>query len=301
MKYSRMLTGAALSTPLVISGANFGAYTGLTIGLYDVVIANGKARSVWRVYANFTDPDDLVFNWGGPTNDPVMIETQNASGTGLGSNFFNPGGTASNTAPTLEQINGSDKTPAIPNIRWGTFATIGVAIADQGSGPSPDFPNIDQTSLSPGFPNFIQGNQIAFPGACFAVPQPLPDTQGAAGYPADGDPQLRVLLMQLTSSFGENVKGEIDVAVQIDGSGQTVNQEDQVFYLLTPPQFCIADVVAPAGQVNVDDLLAVINGWGSCPGGPCPADVAPAYHPDGVVNVDDLLMVIADWGPCWVQ
>jgi hypothetical protein len=65
---------------------------------------------------------------------------------------------------------------------------------------------------------------------------------------------------------------------------------------------CPADIAPPGGdgQVNVDDLLAVINAWGPCPD-PCPpscsADIAP---PRGncVVNVDDLLVVINAWGPC---
>jgi hypothetical protein len=48
------------------------------------------------------------------------------------------------------------------------------------------------------------------------------------------------------------------------------------------------------GQVNVDDLIAVILGWGSCPPAPatCPADV----NHDGSVDVDDLIMVILNWG-----
>jgi hypothetical protein len=44
------------------------------------------------------------------------------------------------------------------------------------------------------------------------------------------------------------------------------------------------------GLVNVNDLLAVINGWGSCPS--CAADVTN----DGNVNVNDLLAVINSWG-----
>lgn len=48
------------------------------------------------------------------------------------------------------------------------------------------------------------------------------------------------------------------------------------------------------GIVNVLDLLAVINAWGSCPIRPtaCPADV----NNDGSVNVLDLLVVISTWG-----
>lgn len=50
------------------------------------------------------------------------------------------------------------------------------------------------------------------------------------------------------------------------------------------------------GVVNVSDLLAVINAWGSCPNPPqpCPADV----NRDGIVSVEDLLAVINAWDSC---
>lgn len=47
------------------------------------------------------------------------------------------------------------------------------------------------------------------------------------------------------------------------------------------------------GQVDVDDLLAVITHWGPGGGGTS-ADVDNS----GSVNVDDLLQVITHWGPC---
>jgi hypothetical protein len=68
------------------------------------------------------------------------------------------------------------------------------------------------------------------------------------------------------------------------------------------PDTCPPDIVPfPNGDglVNVDDLLAVINGWGSCPAPPsaCFADIAPVGG-NGLVNVDDLLAVINGWGTC---
>jgi len=64
---------------------------------------------------------------------------------------------------------------------------------------------------------------------------------------------------------------------------------------------CPADIAPiPNGNavVNVDDLLAVINGWGICANpNNCPADIAPLGGND-VVNVDDLLAVINGWGNC---
>lgn len=61
---------------------------------------------------------------------------------------------------------------------------------------------------------------------------------------------------------------------------------------------CKTDIVGD-GATGVADLLAVINGWGSCPFitnsyGMCPGDI------DGDLNVGvaDLLSVIGAWGPC---
>lgn len=58
---------------------------------------------------------------------------------------------------------------------------------------------------------------------------------------------------------------------------------------------CEGDLTG-SGEVNVDDLLMVLNNWGSCPGGTpgCPGDATN----DGEVNVDDLLEVLNNWGAC---
>jgi sugar lactone lactonase YvrE len=65
-----------------------------------------------------------------------------------------------------------------------------------------------------------------------------------------------------------------------------------------PP--CLGDI-APAltgdGFVNVQDLLAVISGWGAC-ASPCPPNCAADVNHDCAVNVQDLLAVINNWGPC---
>ena len=55
---------------------------------------------------------------------------------------------------------------------------------------------------------------------------------------------------------------------------------------------CIADVTGNK-MVDVDDLLAVINDWGSQ--GP---NIVADINDDQIVDVDDLLAVINGWGPC---
>ncbi len=54
---------------------------------------------------------------------------------------------------------------------------------------------------------------------------------------------------------------------------------------------CLGDLDGD-GVVNVFDLLALLENWGSCPG--CPADL----NEDGVVNVFDLLILLENWGSC---
>ena len=59
-------------------------------------------------------------------------------------------------------------------------------------------------------------------------------------------------------------------------------------------ELCIADVTGN-GLVDVDDLLVIINAWGSCADPKnCPAD----FTGNGAVDVDDLLTVINGWGVC---
>src|SRR5688572_5086711 len=59
---------------------------------------------------------------------------------------------------------------------------------------------------------------------------------------------------------------------------------------------CPADIDHNS-MVNVIDLLAVINGWGSC-AARCPPYCAADIDDNCAVNVSDLLAVINAWGPC---
>lgn len=65
-------------------------------------------------------------------------------------------------------------------------------------------------------------------------------------------------------------------------------------------QSCAGDIAPqPFGDcmVNVQDLLAVIAAWGSCPL-PCPPTCAADVNHDCQVNVQDLIAVINVWGFC---
>jgi hypothetical protein len=88
-----------------------------------------------------------------------------------------------------------------------------------------------------------------------------------------------------TFAFGD-INGDCmpDIAIGYSGDVSLL-----VFY----NRICRLDVTRD-GEVNNDDLLGVINAWGS------PSvlhDIAPGCG-DGIVDIDDLLAVINAWGPC---
>jgi hypothetical protein len=83
-----------------------------------------------------------------------------------------------------------------------------------------------------------------------------------------------------------------------DGIGATVDADNFGIIEGVP---CPTDCAPSGGNgaVNIDDLLAVVNAFGS-PGGPC--DVAPdngdGTFGNGAVNIDDLLAVVNAFGAC---
>lgn len=69
------------------------------------------------------------------------------------------------------------------------------------------------------------------------------------------------------------------------------NIDDIEIWGVEPSQGCPADVNLD-GQVDIDDLFAVLGEWGSCFG--CLEDI----NNDNEVDIDDVFAVLADWGPC---
>ncbi len=88
-----------------------------------------------------------------------------------------------------------------------------------------------------------------------------------------------------------------DSVVDVDDLLAVINGWGECPFVLT---WCVADIAPnePDGEVNVDDLLKMINGqsWGVCAGPPsyCPKDLTF----NGLVDVDDVLVLINSWGPC---
>jgi hypothetical protein len=89
-----------------------------------------------------------------------------------------------------------------------------------------------------------------------------------------------------------NADGKLDLAV----SNMGINQGIAVLLNQTPID--VPGDITGDGAVDVDDVLAVIGGWGPCRVPPPPPELCPAdLTGDGIVDVNDLLEVIANWQP----
>src|SRR5262245_33039516 len=115
-----------------------GDFIGLQFVHHATVQTLQGQKKVYRLYAKFSNGGDKLLAWSGSTQHPTLVQTV------CGTNFFNPVGAGTNTAPYQEEIDTN------PDVQWGTFATIGVSIGDQGSGDKPAPP--DETGLTAGFP-----------------------------------------------------------------------------------------------------------------------------------------------------
>jgi T5SS/PEP-CTERM-associated repeat protein len=95
----------------------------------------------------------------------------------------------------------------------------------------------------------------------------------------------------LTSDDVDNAFAQVNAP-----SGITVAYTPTAVILQVVSTPCPADV-NNSGEVDVDDLIAVILGWGGCAN--CsPPNCAADINNDCMVDVDDLIAVILSWGAC---
>jgi hypothetical protein len=124
------------------------------------------------------------------------------------------------------------------------------------------------------------------------------------GNVADDEPFMLDVLFDDGTPTGIDIGDSVAVRVTLECAATALTECDELEFgaavLVDDFAFCrsrdcLADVNHD-NQVNVDDLVAVILGWGACPAPPalCEADI----NADGLVNVDDLIAVILGWGEC---
>ena len=92
-----------------------------------------------------------------------------------------------------------------------------------------------------------------------------------------------------TGDFDEDgltdILSVIDLAPTMSANSPAISVYTNITAISCPPD------VDGSGTVDVDDLLALIAGWGG-------ADPALDINGSGNVDVDDLLILIGAWGPC---
>jgi hypothetical protein len=157
MKLRMIAMTAATSGCLIACAAAEGGVVGLYVAAEPPVVVQGEERWIFRIYAQFDSPNDRVNAWsGGGDFGPGTIQTIGPCGPGAA--FFNPGG------------GGSQKAPYSTNgvLEYGTFMTIGVPLGQL----APE--GLDQTTVIPGTPTFINGNTWTAPasgGGVYVTPR----------------------------------------------------------------------------------------------------------------------------------
>jgi glucose/arabinose dehydrogenase len=105
------------------------------------------------------------------------------------------------------------------------------------------------------------------------------------------------------SNWATGAGGPVDLKTGPDNSLYYLSRGAGRVFRITPTvPACTGNIVNTGTSVNrvdVDDLLAVISGWGPCASPPnCPANIINTGTSVNTVDVDDLLAVISLWGPC---
>jgi len=96
------------------------------------------------------------------------------------------------------------------------------------------------------------------------------------------------------STPSENCK--VRVRSLYDGGGVGLWDESDAIFTVVEGTPCPADLTDD-NQVNIQDVFAVLNAWGSCPA-PCPPNCAADLTGDCIVNIQDIFEVLNAWGPC---
>ncbi|MHC4992701.1 MAG: DUF7453 family protein [Planctomycetota bacterium] len=187
----------------------------------------------------------------------------------------------------------------IPSLSDGTMAFVGQGAAGQIGVYRYDgslHRIADRTTMIPegtggftSFHNFVSnsGGRVAFIGE---------GTGGQRGLYVDDHGTLRKLIDQDDSLDGQAIQSISSIDRDaLDGNriAFTVVFENGGGFGAYIATFASPADLDADGDVDIDDLLLVLLGFGPCPAGPdeCPADI----NDDGLVGVDDLLAVILGW------
>ena len=245
--------------------------------------------AVCRVYAEFSEPDDLLVAVCGTVDVPLQISV--TGGT------FNQSVFGSDLAPH------EDLVAIFPSLALDTFVTIGLDMND----------GTDATLLIPVWPGFGPDSLDTSDSGWLVTPnssQGLPDETG------------RVLLGQFVTASGAGIDGSFLIqfvtqgvhrqaavgfchsnqkgpcfAGDLDGDN-LVTIEDFLLLLAEwgPCTECSADIDND-GLVGITDFLTLLGNWTVFTDVPTGAEVGADLNGDGIVGIADLLILLSCQGP----
>jgi hypothetical protein len=189
----RTLLGLAGCGALLVTSSANAVFFGLSTQAYNTVI-NGNARTVWRVYADFTSPTEGIATFGSIQTDMTLETFAGAPNAPVSGDFFAGGNPV---PPTQEEIDFN------PGAAHRSFYTINLTTQDQNPNPAA-FPlfNLGMPALT--------GNSVTAPLGGSATTT-TPDAPFALASWNGPNAPYRVLLMQLQVTAGNHVRGTLGV------------------------------------------------------------------------------------------
>ena len=192
----KCIVAVAGSASLLLSGAAHAVYTSLSTTSINTTVTftadpSPTAVTIHRVWANFTNPSDRLFVWGGGGGlGPSVMNNLNAAGSGPGSGFLNDASGGILPPQNSAAVSGRD-----------TFFTISVTLLQQ-------VPVGRALLTIPGTPPGLTGTSIDLSsgGGVTTTPEQPPNSLSFAGFTGDGDTQLRVLLTAIDQALKSATK-----------------------------------------------------------------------------------------------
>ena len=231
------------------------SFDGLVFETFELNSA-GDGVHTFRVYAQFSNPNDQLVSIYGTADNPLSITSTTS--------FFQ----SSVGGPTAEGLNPL-LLESFPDLEWDSYVTIG---AEDNSGEGVQSAGLDYGTFEAG--GALTSDATA--GGSWFV---YPDTEPLAFPDADG----RVLIGQFTTDGIVTLNCNLQYRAA-DGTNPQATSLTLVF-----PNNCPEDVNGD-GIVAVDDILILLSNFG-CTGPTCTGDI----DGDEVVGVSDILSVLSSF------
>ena len=266
----RLAASCALATLSVVAPGSHADF----VGGHAELISSDPDQRVYRIYAVFDDPDDVLLAVFGDDRAPLRIVTSTA--------IRNDGGAFAGTP--LEDLPGAPFSGPL-----ASWVTIGADTLQE-----------SDTALAPGVFDG-DGSESVIVGR-----RVVEDRMAGGGWfdsnpetPVQPDSAGRILIAQIATDCDGDVL--VDATLSwTEGPGGVLQSSRLSVRTSEEAVACIwdRDGVGGDGVINFDDLIAVIGHWGPCDACPSMRCRTSDFDGDLDVDFDDLLSVLHHWGPC---